>query len=268
MNSDLHDVTSKVLSEVMKHDIVLPTLYRESFFKLANELGVDIDEDKITEALDRDVEKYYDIMGETEESLSRLENYTKDAQSAIVTKDDKKLGEISSDIDKLKKELEYLRGELYLDSLTKCQNRRWITDKLLSDGSFQRDGLLTFIDLNDFKLVNDTYGHAIGDKILVFFADYIRKNLSTPEDTLIRFAGDEFLIISYAHQEPMVIENYYASLREKLSNTKLKVKEDKISVSFSYGVSEFKKGEEFKEVVDVADRRMYEDKQNKHKYQS
>jgi diguanylate cyclase len=265
MNSDLHDVTSRALSEVMKHDIILPTLYRDSFYKLANELGVELDEEKLSQQLDQDLEKYYDIMSETHESLGKLETYTKDAQSAIATKDEKKLGAISSDIDKLKAELTYLRGELYVDSLTKCHNRRWITDNALENGIYKKDGTITFIDLNDFKIINDTYGHSVGDKILLFFADFIRKNLSNKEDELVRFAGDEFLVISHSAHNVMSVENYFSSLKEKLAKTKLKIKDDKLSVSFSYGVAEFKRGEKFKDSMDIADEKMYEDKKNKRK---
>lgn len=84
------------------------------------------------------------------------------------------------------------------DPLTKLPNRQLLQDKLQI--AIQRTSLehnhiaLIFIDLDNFKLVNDTYGHEMGDKLLKIIAD-ILSHSAGPNDTVARFGGDEFVIL-------------------------------------------------------------------------
>ena len=81
--------------------------------------------------------------------------------------------------------------ELYLDALTGAYNRRYYEDRIRKVKSHAG---VAMIDLDDFKLYNDIYGHDMGDQVLCIVADVI-KNCIRKTDKLIRYGGDEFLLI-------------------------------------------------------------------------
>ncbi|WP_133498869.1 EAL domain-containing protein [Cognatilysobacter terrigena] len=84
------------------------------------------------------------------------------------------------------------------DALTDLPNRQLLQDRLqqalLNAQRYGRDGVLIFIDLDDFKLVNDALGHGAGDAVLVEVANRLRA-VARETDTVARFGGDEFVII-------------------------------------------------------------------------
>jgi len=104
-----------------------------------------------------------------------------------------------------------------------------------------KNGYLYFIDLNNFKRINDEHGHIYGDQVLTKFADEIRKCLGY-SDVLIRYAGDEFVIVSEG--------------KLKLEST----------MEFSQGFVRIKHSWEKKEdLLSEADKKMYRNKmKNKH----
>lgn len=83
--------------------------------------------------------------------------------------------------------------ELILDSKTKVLNYRYFRQWLDRSYEFEQVGML-FIDIDDFKLFNDLYGHEYGDKILKTVAQGIKENVRQ-EDEVIRFGGEEFVVI-------------------------------------------------------------------------
>ena len=262
MKPDLSSISHQAISEVMKHPVVLPALYHEAFNKIAQELGIDITEESMEALLSDDLDKYYKVMESTHDNLEKLETFTESAQVAIVNKDDKNLGLITADIKILQQELKSLKKELHTDGLTKSNNRRWISDTLLKDNKFMNDGLLVFIDLNDFKKINDTYGHNLGDKVLLFYAEFMRKNINPEKDAFVRYAGDEFLIIHNDRQDILKLKTFLTAVREKLSSTKLKAKGSIIHIKFSFGIAPFSKDDDFLDILEAADDDMYQDKQS------
>jgi len=84
------------------------------------------------------------------------------------------------------------------DALTDLPNRQLLQDRLqqalLNAQRYGRDGVLIFVDLDDFKLVNDTLGHSAGDLVLCEVAQRLR-TVARETDTVARFGGDEFVII-------------------------------------------------------------------------
>lgn len=91
-----------------------------------------------------------------------------------------------------------LRESVRLDGLTRCLNRTALLDEaekaLLLERRYERSSTLVFFDLNNFKEVNDNFGHHVGDRGLIAFAEQIKARLRTT-DELGRYGGDEFVAL-------------------------------------------------------------------------
>ena len=93
--------------------------------------------------------------------------------------------------DKLVGKLKGYQDKLYIDPITGVYNRRYFEDEIRN---MQNSAGVAMIDLDDFKLYNDIYGHDMGDQVLCIVADVI-KNCIRKTDKVIRYGGDEFLLI-------------------------------------------------------------------------
>ena len=93
--------------------------------------------------------------------------------------------------DKLVGKLKGYQDKLHIDPVTGVYNRRYFEDEIRN---MQNSAGVAMIDLDDFKLYNDIYGHDMGDQVLCIVADVI-KNCIRKTDKLIRYGGDEFLLI-------------------------------------------------------------------------
>lgn len=128
---------------------------------------------------------------------------------------------VARDISERKKAEEIITFQAFHDLLTKLPNRTLFVDRLemaIVQAARRKEKLaVLFLDLDRFKLVNDTYGHSVGDQLLREFAARVRKCLRTG-DTLARQGGDEFtaLLPSLSNSEDInvVAEKILAELRK------------------------------------------------------
>lgn len=93
--------------------------------------------------------------------------------------------------DKLVGKLKGYQDKLYIDPVTGVYNRRYFEDEIRN---MQNSAGVAMIDLDDFKLYNDIYGHDMGDRVLKTVADAINHCIRKT-DKLVRYGGDEFLLI-------------------------------------------------------------------------
>ena len=139
-----------------------------------------------------------------------------------------------------------------LDTLLKMELNR---SKILNNGSLE----VLFIDLDQFKEVNDRYGHKVGDEVLKKIARIIRESIRS-EDIPIRYGGDEFIIILKGKERgigKVVGERIKKKIEESFRE---------FGISASYGIAVYPEdGQTPEELIEVADRRMYEMKLNKKK---
>lgn len=127
----------------------------------------------------------------------------------------------------------------YYDSLTDLPNRRLI-DKLIKQelSLMQQQGhesVIIILDIDDFKNINDTYGHPVGDRILMQLADLLKNNIRE-SDTVSRFGGEEFIILM---TEASVEEGFVFAerLRKIITDKKFVVGSSVLQITSSFGVS-------------------------------
>ena len=152
------------------------------------------------------------------------------------------------------------------DSLTGLPNRMLLLDRLnqlLARAWRQRKRLaIMFLDIDDFKKVNDTYGHDIGDQLLKFVAERLRAS-TRAEDTVARISGDEFIILIESVENREWLEAVRQKIEQKLSDG-LRIEGKLIHVRTSVGVAMYPEdGDKPEELIKQADIRMYAEKQNK-----
>ena len=264
---DLKKISDLTLSKVAKLDFVNPVIFEKAFIEVAQELGYDdktIEEIKTgTRLLDASIREFERLGSETTKGLNNLKATTTQASDAIQNEDKEKLAIAQQNVAKLEKELEKLQAVIYKDTLTKSYNRHWLKEVLLEDNCFRNAGVLALIDLNDFKTINDNYGHVTGDKVLVLITSLLHNIIKTlPSAKVIRYGGDEFLIFCTKEPKDLVTKEVF-SCREMVMNTPVKSGQHNFKLSFSIGIIDVEKGESFSESLEKADIMMYEDKKNK-----
>ncbi len=157
------------------------------------------------------------------------------------------------------KTLETIRSLAETDSLTGLPNRRVLYDKIATMiASEQRSGAFLMLDLDNFKNLNDTYGHNFGDEVLKHFTAEVRDLL--PEGvTLGRLGGDEFYIYC-----PQCIEKNASNVAERIVkhfNRLHQVSQKTINLKVSIGISKYPDdGTDLIEIMKKADMALYEQK--------
>lgn len=158
------------------------------------------------------------------------------------------------DITQEKANIERLKYLADFDGLTHVYSRRSGLLKLESDVAAVESVTIIYIDIDKFKYINDTYGHAVGDRALKAFCTKLKETM--PESTyLIRLGGDEFLCVLLNQSETVVSE----TLEHLMSNPVNYGNQPTDILFFSYGVVTFDKNshENVDEFIRDADEQMY-----------
>ncbi len=173
-----------------------------------------------------------------------------------------KVGDISQRLamKRLNKELEHLST---LDALTKLPNRRYfekqVRYEMAINRRYQQQASLVLFDIDDFKAVNDTYGHQIGDEILKGIAEILLKDVRE-SDTVARWGGEEFmLLLSHTAVEGAKVLAERLLKRIEATTFTLGIK---ITVSIGITLLESEGETPFKTSYERADKALYQSKEN------
>jgi diguanylate cyclase (GGDEF)-like protein len=155
-----------------------------------------------------------------------------------------------------------IEQQSFKDPLTEVYNRRSLDEivgRFISHAR-RRKSSLTFlmIDVDKFKEVNSRFGHLTGDLVLAEIASLLKLSIRG-SDAAVRYGGDEFLILladTTAAGSQRVVERIERNLSEWNTERHL----EGITLGLSIGVAEWHDGESLDEVLDVADRKMFQDK--------
>jgi diguanylate cyclase (GGDEF)-like protein len=174
----------------------------------------------------------------------------------------KELEHANDIIRSLEKEIEDLQKQSNIDPLTKLFNRKALEidgHELLKHGDERDLNLVALmIDADDFKKINDTFGHVAGDKVLILLAKLFKSSIRE-YDRAYRYGGEEFLIIFNRAKKEDAIK-VAERIMQLVRNNKLIYKNQVIRITLSMGLTEHQKGDTLETMIDRADAAVYEAK--------
>jgi len=158
----------------------------------------------------------------------------------------------------IKRRLEYERQNANTDSTTGLSNSRYFYEVLRNEsdrlGRYQRPFTVVYIDLDGFKNINDTFGHAVRDEVLKKAADSIR-DATRRTDTVARLGGDEFVVL-FPETDHAAAKSAIKNLRNQLSSV---MSERGWPVTSSVGAVTYREPlESLSDMVKAADDLMYQ----------
>lgn len=242
-------ITADIKKEIAAVKIVFPAQYGKLYAELAQKHQLKLKPDELLnpEMLNEQMLRH----------IVTLSECTDNAIEAIETQNTSQLQAVLAETKKLRAETDELRKIVYIDNLTHAYNRKWFDDTILDkDGvSMIKQGVLVVVDLNKFKHINDTYGHTIGDKVLIHIAHKLR----TTGGDVIRYGGDEFIVLFNTDEKDA--EQKMEDALSYFQKTHFKIDVHSFKAGFAYGMAPFTKGSIRSNVIDQADSAMYRHKQ-------
>lgn len=159
-----------------------------------------------------------------------------------------------------KKALENKNYLINIDALTNLKNRHYLKENVPRYENVQHLALI-MIDLNDFKAINDTYGHDFGDIYLIKFSEILRGFFR--ESDIIRYGGDEFLLIINTNDEKLIVKRI-EMLKKELCDVVVSHNGDQkhgIDFSAGYAIKDYNGTDvNISKLITIADGKMYIDK--------
>jgi len=219
----------------------------------------------------RKIENYAEKLSETDDILQineLLENLMKDThmmQAEIVRSREALIQQRESvessqeKIRKLQAELTQLSETVRIDQLTGVLNRRGFDEAIVKEisRSKRRDSKLSiaFLDIDNFKKLNDSFGHHVGDEALQLLAKTIQSTIR-PTDVVSRFGGEEFVILLPETDTEQAVGTVMR-LQRALTKQFFMANNERQLITFSAGVALFNKNETDAAVLSRADQAMY-----------
>lgn len=161
-----------------------------------------------------------------------------------------------TDISELQEQFKKIENKAYLDNLTGVYNRNKFDELLEKElkrlQRYNESLSIAVIDIDKFKSFNDTYGHLIGDEVLVTMAHTVNKNIRST-DVFARWGGEEFVIlfIDTAIDKAKIVAEH---LKDKIEENEHQIA-GKITASF--GVTQYKESDTIKEMFERCDEALY-----------
>ena len=169
--------------------------------------------------------------------------------------------EANKTIERLNAQILSLEKSSNIDPLIGIYNRRALDthlDSLCNMKGFVPDTRILIIDIDDFKRVNDSYGHLAGDRVLIFLGKLINSVLR-PGDKVFRFGGEEFLILLNRSDE-QACQSVAERIIKSVRSNKLLYKEHQIKITLSIGSACLQKDDTFDSFIGRADKALYKAK--------
>lgn len=177
----------------------------------------------------------------------------------IINEKEKTAEEISFEINKMNK-------LIVTDDLTQCFNRRYIKERLPVDMRLSKKDnknlSIAMLDIDYFKMINDKYGHLVGDYILREVVNIIKSNIRIELDWIARYGGEEILLAFNNTSKEKAI-NLANRIRSIIENNIFEYENNKIKLTVSLGIATMKDEiYSIEKFIDLADKNLYKAKEN------
>ena len=173
---------------------------------------------------------------------------------------------LQRELEKQNQVIRALEKDTVTDSLTGVLNRRGFETELnrtlANARRHGRQSALLFVDMNNFKAINDTFGHYAGDEVLIHVATLLKANIRET-DILARVGGDEFCVILNDVRSQKDAENRANVLAHFIQSSPVRYEGERIWIEASIGSTCFSKEDDMIEVISKADEAMYAKKPSK-----
>ncbi len=238
-NNNDNDITDTCY-KIAKESINKFSKTNEDIKKISNKSSIDLNN------LSKEIENF-----DGTKILESFNGFHKTLQNTLKEADDT--------IMKLQEEIIKLEKESNIDPLTKVFNKRALIKDLgdiLNCGLDKKlDLTVMMFDLDDFKKVNDTYGHIAGDKTLIYLGKILKNSLRN-EVKVYRFGGEEFFIVLNRidiEQAKKIGDRILETMRK----SKLLYKSSTIRITLSGGITSHKKGDTLDSIIERVDSALY-----------
>lgn len=142
--------------------------------------------------------------------------------------------------------------KLYIDALTECYNKRYYQEKLVGVETANGAAML---DIDNFKYINDNYGHKVGDLVLKAVADTIKKSVRS-SDAVVRYGGDEFFILFWNIPKD-ILRPKLDVIRQKVALIKIPNFDD---LNITVSIGGIHRVDQTEALLEEADRNLYKAK--------
>jgi len=206
---------------------------------------------------------FLDDLKQVKQTLTKEISHLRETVHEKSIRDKSRMKELSSKVSGLRDELEQVRSEAETDGLTGVYNRKsfdcYIEELVNRNAKVPSPFALLLIDIDNFKSVNDTYGHTVGDRVLASVASNCRQQIRA-DDFVGRYGGEEFVVVlpqaslRNAHKKAKNLCKEFAAIRYALDGS---ADGETLTVTVSIGVSAFSKGDTSTAVINRADKALY-----------
>ncbi|HWC01090.1 MAG TPA: GGDEF domain-containing protein [Bryobacteraceae bacterium] len=203
---------------------------------------------------------HMDDIAEVRDRLTQSAYELKDCVDHMVRSSQESVARLRQDVNRYQAQLESAERLATTDPLTGVGNRLSVESAITFRLAQERDFSLILFDINDFKQINDTYGHLAGDELLKQFACELRATFRTI-DVIGRWGGDEFLVVLDCDAQEA--RNHVDRVRKWVYGDytiPINDRPAKISIDAAAGVASWQPGDTIDALLSRADRSMYSDK--------
>lgn len=161
-------------------------------------------------------------------------------------------------------DIEELKQLAFRDALTGLPNRRMLDEQLaianITSHEMNYDFGIALMDIDNFKNVNDTYGHSMGDNVLKMVAKSLQSGIMRT-DIIARWGGEEFICLLRGTDEES-LKRVAERLRMLIQASGIRMNSNEVKVTISIGATLHKAGETIEDMIERADKLLYQSKQD------